>query len=90
MIWSRESDNGKDYDPLALEVSRLVPDTRIIPTRLVINKPIYDQIQWSLVINNLKPSDTKSYICQLNRHPYNTFWLKRFMLNVYGKMSMLK
>ena len=31
IIWSRESDNGKDYEPLALDDTRLIPDSRIVP-----------------------------------------------------------
>ena len=84
IIWSREVENGRDYEPLALDDTRLISDTRINPTRLVINKQSNDFIQWNLVINNLKLSDSNSYICQLNQKPYDIQWLKKFTLNVYG------
>ena len=85
IIWSREIENGKDYEPLALDEIRLVSNARISSTRALITRQSHDRIEWTLVINGLKSSDTSNYICQLNRKPYDIYWLRRFMLSVYGK-----
>lgn len=87
IIWSREIDNGKDYEPLALDDNRLVANQRITPTRTMISNSQQNRIEWSLVISNVRPSDSSNYICQLNRKPYDIYWLKRFMLSVYGTDS---
>jgi hypothetical protein len=90
IIWSRESDNGKDYEPLFLDDSRLIFDQRIIANRFTINKKSYDQLQWNLVINDLKLTDSNNYICQLNQPPYDQYWLRRFILNVFGIYIYMK
>ncbi len=87
IIWSRESVVSKDYEPLFLDDTRLVFDQRITANRFYINKITYNQLQWNLVINDLKETDNRNYICQLNRHPYDIYWLKRFMLNINGRIN---
>ena len=84
VIWSRESDKGRDFEPIALDDTRLVPNQRLQPSRIVIARRTRQQIQWTLVISSLVLNDTNNYICQLNRPPFDVFWLRRFMLSVYG------
>jgi hypothetical protein len=83
IIWSRKTRDGRDYEPLFLDDSRLTFDSRISANRLVIHKKSFEQIQWNLIIQDLNPSDSNSYICQLNKKPYDTYWLKRFVLTVF-------
>jgi hypothetical protein len=85
VIWSKETENGKDYEPLALDDMHLMNDPRLDPHRIVFNKQDNNIIEWSLVINNLRLTDASYYICQLNHKPYDMYWLKRFMLDVYGE-----
>lgn len=87
IIWSKESEDGKDYEPLALDDTLLTQNDRIVPERMLINKADHDEIQWSLTLTNLRIADSSNYICQLNLRPYDAFWLKRFMLNVYGNFQ---
>ena len=89
VIWSRESDNGKDYEPLFLDDSRLIFDQRIMANRFTLNRKSYDQLQWNLIINDLKLTDSNNYICQLNQPPYDQYWLRRFILNVFEPASFL-
>ncbi len=84
VIWSRESKVSKDFEPLAFDDTRLVSNQRINANRILVNKKPHDLIEWSLTIDNLELSDSNNYICQLNSWPYDIYWLKRFMLNVYG------
>ncbi|CAF1045685.1 unnamed protein product [Brachionus calyciflorus] len=82
IIWSREVEKEKDYEPLGLDDIRLLADDRIHLNRLTIPTNTYDQIKWTLTIDNLKISDSNNYICQLNKKPYDTLWLKKFNLNI--------
>ena len=84
VIWSRESKVSKDFEPLAFDDTRLVSNQRINANRILVNKKPHDSIEWSLTIDNLELSDSNNYLCQLNSWPYDIYWLKRFMLNVYG------
>ena len=84
VIWSRETKLSKDFEPLAFDDTRLVSNQRINANRLIVSKKPHDQIEWTLSIDNLELSDSNNYICQLNSWPYDVYWLKRFMLNVYG------
>ena len=89
LLWSRESKDSSDYDPLFLDEVRLSSDSRMTSTRVAISHPTHDRIQWSLVINKLNLDDGRNYICQLNVEPYDTHWLKRYLLVVNGKYTSL-
>ncbi|RNA42448.1 amalgam-like isoform X2 [Brachionus plicatilis] len=82
IIWSREDENGKDYEPLGLDDIRLIPDERLYFERIHVSTHTNEKIKWSLIINYLKQSDSRNYICQLNKKPYDTYWLQKFNLNV--------
>ena len=84
VIWSRETKLSKDFEPLAFDDTRLVSNQRINANRIIVSKKPHDLIEWTLSIDNLELSDSNNYICQLNSWPYDVYWLKRFMLNVYG------
>ncbi len=90
IIWSRQSVVNKDYEPLFLDETRLVFDKRITANRFYINKIGNIELQWNLFINDLKESDNTIYICQLNQHPYEVYWLKKFRLNIYGRFINYK
>ncbi len=66
----------------------LVPDSRMIANRAIINKGNIEKIEWNLIIYNLQLNDSNFYICQLNVPPYDSHWLKRIRLEVYGKFSI--
>lgn len=88
LLWSRESNDSSDYDPLFLDETRLSSDARMTSSRVAISKPTHDRIQWSLVIDKLRLEDSRNYICQLNVEPYDTHWLKRYLLVVNGEFSI--
>ena len=85
LLWSRESKDSAEYDPLFLDETRLSSDSRMTSTRVSISHPTHDRIQWSLVIDKLRLEDSRNYICQLNIEPYDTHWLKRYLLVVNGE-----
>ncbi len=83
-MWSKELINADDYEPLFIDDTPLISDSRMNANRIIINKGNYQQIEWNLVIYNLQLNDSNFYICQLNVPPYDSHWLKRFQIEVYG------
>ena len=56
--------------------------------RFLINKSNQQQqIEWNLIIYNLKLNDSGHYICQLNVPPFDSQGLNRFHLEVYGMLG---
>jgi hypothetical protein len=88
ILWSKELKNNDDYEPLYIDDVPLIHDSRILGNRFLINKSNQQQqIEWNLIIYNLKLNDSGHYICQLNVPPFDSQGLKRFHLEVYGMFN---
>lgn len=59
-------------------------DPRITANRFIINSKEHNKLQWNLIIEDLDEIDNRKYICQLNQHPYDISWLKRFIVDIKG------
>ena len=90
ILWSKELKNNDDYEPLYIDDTPLIHDSRILANRFLINKSNQQQIEWNLIIYNLKLNDSGHYVCQLNVPPYDSQGLKRFHLEVYGMYLLIR